>query len=198
MENMAIAPNIPARGEDDTAPSWFVVHTLSRHEQRVFELFAQKGIPSFLPKAEVWSRRRDRRKKIQIPLFPGYLFVGATDTDTQPWVASTKGVVRILGFGGRPTPVPRSQVESIQIMVQGGDALYPLNRVVVGDRVRVLSGPLTGVEGVVVHSKGGGRLVVSVALLHRSVGVDLYECDLELISRQSGRFQAPYLPRKSA
>lgn len=164
---------------------WFVVHTRSRHEQIVADLIRSKGIPTYLPKRVVWSRRRDRRKKIQVPLFSGYLFVGVSDGELR-WrdVLHSRGVVRLLGMNGVPQPVPRTQVKSLMIMAQSGEMLQPLSYLVRGDRVRVVDGPLAGVEGVFVSRRGKSRLAVSIDLLSRSVTVEFQEWQLERIDRR--------------
>lgn len=151
----------------------------------------ERGVTTFLPKREVWSRRRDRRQKVKIPLFPGYLFVGSVQEEFQAiYVLRTKGVVRLLGMGGEPVPVPRSQVESLRLMTASGESLHPLQRLVNGSRVRVVEGPLAGVEGVVLHTRQGERLVVSVELLHRSVAVSLHESEVEKIAAPDRRVLA--------
>ena len=184
--------SVPASGEDSLPSfcsgwsSWFVVHTRSRHEDKVLNLLREKHIPVFLPKMQVWSRRRDRRLKVQVPLFRGYLFVSVPETGSH-WMTllQTRGVVRVLGTSGKPVSLVRREVESIHLMVESGADLHPLNSLVGGDRVRVLEGPLAGVEGYVLRRKGKEQIVVSVDLLARSVAVDLNEGLLEKIASQS-------------
>ncbi|MBI3125999.1 MAG: UpxY family transcription antiterminator [Candidatus Tectomicrobia bacterium] len=168
--------------------SWFVVHTRSRHEDKVVDLLREKRIPVFLPKMQVWSRRRDRRLKVQVPLFRGYLFVNLPEPEFR-WsnLLQTRGVVRVLGAGGKPVSLVQREVESILLMVASGADLHPLDALVRGDRVRVVDGPLAGVEGVVLRRKGKEQIAVSIDLLARSVAVDLNESQLERVGRPRQR-----------
>ena len=101
---------------------WYAVHTRSRHEERSHTLLLQKSIHSFLPKMEVWSKRKDRRKKIMIPMFPGYLFVESANLDNYVRldIVKTFGVVRILGKspGSEPIPVPDEKIDAIRRIIE--------------------------------------------------------------------------------
>ena len=104
---------------NEDSPLCYCIHTRSRHEEMVFQQLEDKRIPSFLPKLEVWSRRKDRREKIQKALFPGYLFVHEIlDPYHRLEILKTPGVVRILGNEHGPVPVPDPQIESIQKVTQ--------------------------------------------------------------------------------
>ena len=96
--------------------SWYGLYTGSCHEQRVYDQLAAQSFLAYLPRIEVWSRRLDRRKKIQKPFFPGYLFVNSTmDRDHQVKILGIRGIVRILGNGrGEPVPIADEQIESVQ------------------------------------------------------------------------------------
>jgi len=96
---------------------WYAVHTKSRHEYKAHNGLTQKNLTSFLPEMEVWSKRKDRKKKISLPLFPGYLFVEASlDNETKLAILKTPGVVRILGKkeNAEPIPVPDDKIIAIQ------------------------------------------------------------------------------------
>ena len=165
-------------------PCWYAVYTRSRHEQVVSDRLSEKAINNFLPMMERWSRRSDRRKKIRVPLFPGYLFVKALlDNETWVEILKTDGVVHLLSMNKTPQSIPEKQVLDLKSLT-GADHvidLYPYLRV--GDRVRVVNGPLTGVEGFLVREKPSqNRLVVSVDLLMQSVSVELDVWDVEPIS----------------
>ena len=162
---------------------WFVAHTKSRHERTVRDSLVQSGITVFLPEHTVWSRRRDRRKKITVPLFSGYLFVAPEGQEG--WmrrVITTRSVVRILGLNGHPMPVLEREVESLRVLVGSDECLEPVSYINLGDVVRVEEGPLTGAEGVVVRKGKKDYLVVSVGLMQRSVSVELTESQLAKIS----------------
>jgi transcriptional antiterminator NusG len=155
---------------------WYAIHTKSRHERIVRDSLAHYGFNVFLPEHVVWSRRRDRRKQVQVPLFSGYLFVAPCDHDG--WmrrVVTTRSVVRVLGLNGSPMPVPEHEVESLRVLVGSGENLEPVPYIGIGDKVRVEGGPLMGAEGVVVRKHRKEHLIISVGLMQRSVAVELIE-----------------------
>ena len=157
---------------------WYAVHTRSRHEDKAFIGLTQKSIHAFLPKIEVWSTRKDRRKKIMIPLFPGYLFVELLKIDNQTKldVLKTFGVVRILGKpkGAEPIPVPDSKIEAIQKIVQSKVEVQQLQYPKVGEPALIIDGPFKGIEGVVVSTDYSRELfVITIELLQRSVAIKL-------------------------
>ncbi len=157
---------------------WYAVHTRSRHEDMVYTGLIQKSIHTFLPKIEVWSKRRDRRKKIMIPMFPGYLFVEllSVDSQTKLNVLKTFGVVRILGkpTGSEPIPVPDAKIEAIQRIIQSKVEVQQIQYPKVGEPALIVDGPFTGIEGVVVSTDYSKELfVISIELLQRSVAIKL-------------------------
>jgi len=163
--------SVPARVE------WFAVYTRSRHEKAVRNSLQQKVVEGFLPVHDVLSRWKDRRKWVQKPLFPGYLFVHVAPFDLEK-VRSTRGVVDIVGDGEVPISVPAEQVEGIRRMIEAPVKVDPLPYMRTGKPVRVKTGPLIGLEGFVVEQKGSCRLVVSIDLLGRSVAA---EVDMECV-----------------
>ena len=162
---------------------WYVLHTRSRFEQVVFTGLEGKSLETFLPKITVMSRRRDRRKTLQVPLFPGYVFVkSALDAYQRLEIVKTVGVVRIVGNKEGPVPVPDEAIESLRIMIAAGDDIQTGTRFRKGDRVIVVNGPLTGVKGTFVRHKGGrGRVVVAIDAMEQYASVQVYEEDLEKI-----------------
>ena len=158
--------------------SWYAVHTRSRHEVRAYTGLLQKSIDAFLPRIEVWSRRLDRRKKILVPMFPGYLFVRlpSLDNEVKLSILKTFGVVRILGNPGRsePVPVPDTKIEDIQRLVQSKAEMQHYQYPRIGQPARIIDGPLKGIEGVVLSTDYEREVfVVSVELLQRAVAVKL-------------------------
>jgi len=170
---------------------WYAVHTRSRHEDRVYAGLIQKSIHTFLPKIEVWSTRTDRRKKIMIPLFPGYLFVELLALDNQGYlfvellaldnqaklgVLKTFGVVRILGKprGAEPIAVPDAKIDAIQRIVQSKVEVQQIQYPKVGEPALIIDGPFKGIEGVVVSTDYSKELfVITIELLQRSVAIKL-------------------------
>ena len=169
---------------NQSSTKWYAIHTRSRFEQKVYDGFCSKSIETFLPKVQVMSRRKDRRKKILIPLLPGYVFV---HTDLQPeqyWnIIKTVGVVRMVGFEGKPVPANEKEIASLMIL-NGTDRTVQ-NRAYIkkGDMVMIMEGPLKGLTGFYLHHKDQhDKVVVSIELLHRSLEVEIEDWALEKIS----------------
>lgn len=153
---------------------WYAIYTRCHHERATNKILTDSGINTFLPEILVPSKRRDRKKLIKRPLFPNYLFVQLNNL-RENWlrIYRTYGVVRICG-NGRPTPIPDEDINSIKIFVESDRNIYPLPFLVVGSKVRVVSGPLAGAIGVLTkedHKKR--KLVVSIELMGQSVAVTL-------------------------
>ncbi|MDD5711703.1 MAG: UpxY family transcription antiterminator [Smithellaceae bacterium] len=157
---------------------WYAIHTRSRHEDRVHTGLLQKSISTFLPKIETRSKRKDRRKKILLPMFPGYLFVevsvldGASKLD----ILKTFGVVRILGkFVGRePIPIPDAKIEAIKKIIQSKVEVQHFQYPGVGEPAQIVDGPFAGIEGVVLRSDLEKELfVIGIELLQRAVAIKL-------------------------
>jgi transcriptional antiterminator NusG len=159
---------------------WYAVYTKSRHEKTVHRSLQSKGIESFLPLCRVLSRWKDRRVWVEKPLFPGYLFVDLPREELGP-VRAARGVVHILGSDDGPVQVPGEQVEAVRRMVERRVPLDPWPYMQEGKRVRVMSGPLVGLEGFIVERKKKCRLVVSVDLLSRSVATEIEAESVELV-----------------
>jgi transcription termination/antitermination protein NusG len=162
---------------------WYAVYTKSRHERKVHDRLLEKKMEIFLPLVERWSRRKDRRKKVVLPLFPSYLFVHAwMDSYTHVEILKTDSVVRILGNNGKPFPIPDEQIFAIQALTKSGMVVTPCAYLKEGMKVRVVNGPLIGVEGILLKIQPQKhRLVLSVDLLKESVSAEIGELDVEPI-----------------
>ncbi len=162
--------------------SWYVLHTKSRFENVVYDGLQKKSIDVFLPKIKVGSRRRDRRVILNVPLFPGYLFV---KTDLYPErhldIVKTVGAVRLIGNKDGPVPVSDQTIDSLKIMVSVGDPITTGTKFRKGDRVLVVNGPFTGVVGTFWRYKGKHRVVVNVESLGQFAGVEIHKEDVEPI-----------------
>ncbi|MBM4055406.1 MAG: UpxY family transcription antiterminator [Planctomycetes bacterium] len=161
---------------------WFAVHTRSRHEKQVDSFFREKNINSFLPLMKIISRRRDRKKFIDVPLFPGYLFVNVS-LDNIYEVKSTRGVVRVIGNGEsfEPSPIPEAEINNLKTLINSNVSIDPYKYLQKGTRVRVISGPLMGLEGILIKRKTHYRVVVSVNLLQKSTSAEISIADIESI-----------------
>lgn len=162
----------------DEASEWFAVWTRSRHEQVVREQLARKHIETFLPTMTRWSRWKDRRKKIDWPLFPGYCFARFDPADTLPILKCT-GVVNIVSVEGRPAPIPARELDSIRLLVTSELQFDPCPLLREGDLVEVTHGPLKGVVGRLVRKDAAkARLVLSVDLIGQAVSVEVDAADV--------------------
>jgi transcription antitermination factor NusG len=149
---------------------WLAVVVKPRHERAVQDGLIQKGLESFLPQywaARAWS---DRVKRLELPLFPGYLFCRFEYGRRLP-VLRTPGVRSIVSFGPEAIPVPDEDIQRIRWMVTSGCSIEPWPFLKDGQRVRVADGPLTGLEGTLTGFRGTWRVVVGLDLLQRSVAV---------------------------
>jgi len=166
---------------------WYAVHTRSRHEDKVHLGLLQKSFNVFLPKIEVWSKRTDRKKKIMVPMFPGYLFteVFSLDNYTKVDVLKTFGVVRMLGKPNshEPIPVPDEKIGAIQRLVESKVEIQHFQYPKAGEPALIIDGPFKGIEGIVVKTDYTKELfVVSIDLLQRAVAIQLKGFQIAKIS----------------
>ena len=161
--------------------AWFALYVQVNHEKEVLKRLQQKSFDCYLPLMECWSRRQDRRKKVQLPLFPGYVFVHTVlDNYTNVNILKTPGSVCVLRNSEGPLPIPDHQIESLKTMLGSSVPLTPHAYLKEGDRVRVVRGSLEGCMGILVRQNPRrGRLVVSIDIIQRSVSVELNVEDVE-------------------
>lgn len=162
--------------------SWYAVHVRSNFEKRVASELTAKGLESYLPAVTETHNWKDRKKKIDVPLFPGYVFTRLCDTPASRLsVLRTAGAARILGCQESIEAIPDAEIESIQRLLSANIPLliHPLLRE--GSFVRILRGPLKDLEGMLVRIKSQTRLVLSVELLSRSVSTEVDVRDVEVM-----------------
>ena len=166
----------------DTEPQWYAVYTRSRHEKSVAVKLEEKRIEVFLPLRNVLRRWKDRRKEVAMPLFNGYVFVRMPYSQRLP-VLQTPGVVQILSEGSKPVPIPEEQILSIQRLVESGLTYDPYPYLKEGTFVKVVRGPLQGVEGILLEKRKKHVLVLSVDLIQQSAAlqVDISDTDVALM-----------------
>lgn len=155
---------------------WYAVWTHSHCEELVRQQLAAKAFEVFLPKIGTWSRRAGVKHRILTPMFPGYLFVRDGLTDARyVEVLGARGVVCVLGNGCEElSPVPDQEIDAIRAVVDSNLPAVPHPYLVEGQRVRITSGPLADVEGILVNRRASkGLLVLSVHLFQRSVAVEV-------------------------
>jgi transcription termination/antitermination protein NusG len=161
-------------------PSWYAAYTIVRHEKRVAAYLQGIGAESFLPlyvATHHWNRRLVR---VELPLFPGYVFVRIALAD-QLRVLRAPSVLYLVGTKSKPEPVADHQVESIRECLTRRLSAEPIEYLGTGRRVRVVAGPLSGLEGVIARQNSGARLIVSIDIIRRSIAINIEASDLELI-----------------
>jgi transcription antitermination factor NusG len=173
----AIASN---RATDDAlaAQSWYAVSVFPRHEKQVASYLESRGVNYLLPLYSSLRRWKDRRKKVDMVLFPGYVFVNI-ELERRLGVLTLPGVARFVTFHGLPAAIPDQEIQAIGASAKAGLAIQPHPYLQKGRRVRVTNGPMAGVEGILVRRKEGMRVVLSIELIQRSVAAEVDELDVE-------------------
>lgn len=169
---------------NDDPRRWYALHTRSHFEQKVYEGLRGKSIEGFYPRIQVISRRKDRRKKILIPMIPGYVFVCSNlKAEEHLEIVKTVGVVRIVSFRGKPIPASEEEISSLKILDGTDRTVQNQDYMKEGDRVMIMEGPLQGLIGYYLrHKAQSEKVVVTVELLKRSLAVEIEGWALEKIS----------------
>jgi transcription termination/antitermination protein NusG len=159
-------------------PYWFAAYTSAHHEKRVAAELGARSVEHFLPLYSSLRRWRDRRVQLDLPLFPGYVFVRLPFSERLR-ALQIPSVVRLVGFGGLPVPLPDDEIELMRLgLSQSGDA-EPHPFLAVGRRVRITAGPFAGLEGILKRKKSSLRVVISLELIQRSIMVDVDASDVQ-------------------
>jgi len=160
---------------------WFALHVKSRHEFVTNGELMKKGIETFLPSIKKWRQWKDRKKLIDFPLFPGYLFVHSYPNPEEFInVLKTKGAVTFISLeSGNPTPVPSEEISSLKLLIENGKELDIYPHLKEGTWVRVKRGALKGAEGILKMKEDQYMFLINVRLLGRSVGVTIHADDIE-------------------
>jgi transcription antitermination factor NusG len=160
-------------------PLWYAIYANANHEKRVAQQLGQRSIKHLLPLYESVRRWKDRRVRLQMPLFPGYVFVRFALRDRLQ-VLQIPGVVRLVSFAGQPAPLREEDVHALQSCLSHGSQVEPHPYLQAGRRARVRSGPLQGLEGIVLRRKNRTRFIISIDLIMRSMAVEIETDALEL------------------
>lgn len=151
---------------------WYALHTRTRHEKMVEQRLQERGVQTFLPLVTEIHRWSDRKKKVQLPLFNGYVFAKLARSRAERLrVLSIDGVFCVVGSGGEGTPIPEEQIQTVRAVLEGEMPWSGHPFLKVGQRVRVQGGALDGVEGILVDRCGDSTLVISVEAIQRSIAV---------------------------
>jgi transcription antitermination factor NusG len=166
----------------DLMEHWYAVHTRGRHERTIEQRLQERGVSTFLPMVTEIHRWSDRRKKIQFPLFSGYLFVKlARSKANLVRILGVEGVFRFVGGGGEGTPIPETQIDAVRSLLAGELAWSHHPFLKVGQRVRIKSGAMEGVEGILMSRSGAASLVISIDAIQRSLAVRVEGYDVEAL-----------------
>ncbi len=175
MDNVIYAPQT-----FETAPQWYAIQTRARHEKRVAEQMRAKSWEAYLPV----HRCRHRWKngvlaELELPLFPCYLFARAPAHDRLR-LLQLPGIVGIAASTAHPTAIPDRDIEALRLVASTFGA-EPHPFLTVGDRVRIVAGPLAGMQGILARRKQVYRLILTIETIMRSVAVEVSEFDIEVI-----------------
>jgi transcription antitermination factor NusG len=183
MQNLLIGQSVQdGRGESD----WYAVYTRHQHEKTAADLLAKKGFETFLPLYSATHRWKDRNKVVSLPLYPNYIFLHG-GVERRIAILSTPGTIGLVEFAGRASRIPAAEIEAIRRVIENKLSVEPHPFLKCGDWVRVKSGPLEGIEGILTRKKNQDRLVLSVDLLQKSVSVEVDALAVE----RTGRVAAP-------
>jgi transcription antitermination factor NusG len=156
---------------------WYAAYTCAQHEKHVAAELLARDVEHFLPLYSSVRRWKDRRVQLELPLFPGYIFVRLALCDRLR-VVQIPSVVRLVGFGGFPIALPDAEIEILQSGFSRSLGAEPHPFLTVGRRVRITGGPFAGLEGVLKRKKSTLRVVVSLELIQRSMAVDVDAADV--------------------
>ncbi len=159
-------------------PFWYAAYTSANHEKRAAKQLGLREVEHFLPLYASVRRWKDRRVTLELPLFPGYVFVRIALRERLQ-VLQVPGVAKLVGFNGTPMALPEEEIEALRTSLESGVRAEPHPFMTAGRRVRVMDGPLAGMTGILVKRKNRARLVVSLELIQRSIAVEMDEADLE-------------------
>ena len=167
----------------DLSCTWYALYTKHQHEKMVARVLTIKGFETLLPLYQSARRWKDRTKLLSLPLFPCYVFLKG-GLDRRLDVMTTPGIYALVSNAGRPAAIPHTEIEAIRLAVESGARVEPHPFLKCGEWMRVKSGPLAGVQGILVRKKNLCRLVLSVEMLGKSAAV---EVDASLVERLNGK-----------
>jgi transcription antitermination factor NusG len=151
---------------------WYAGYTAARHEKRIAEHLTQRGVEHFLPLYETIHQWNNGRHRVQLPLFPGYIFVRIA-LQERLRVLEVPGMVRLVGFNALPQPLPESDITKMKEALCQGVVAEPYPYLTVGTRVEIRRGPLAGMAGILLRRQNKYRVVISVDLIMRAIVVDV-------------------------
>ena len=170
----------PGHFSSGVTPRWYAAYTCVHHEKRILQQLTERGIDGFVPLYHSVRRWKDRRKELDLVLFPGYVFV-RIPLQKRLRVLQVPGVVNFVNFNGLPTPLPEGEVEALRKASAQGVFAEPHPYLKTGRRVLIRNGPFTGIEGVLLRKKDKYRFVLSIEMIMRSVAIEMDAADVEAL-----------------
>jgi len=168
---------------------WYAASTRSRHEKVAASMLESLGVRHFLPLITQARRWSDRERVVASPLFTCYVFINiANEPESRLRVLKVPGGIGLVGNQNGPAAIPEGEIESLRAVLSQGIGCVPCPYLQKGDRVRIVRGALTGIEGMFLRSGRDSKLVLSIEMIQRSVAINIDACDVEPVS------QSPYGP----
>jgi transcription antitermination factor NusG len=168
---------------DSSDSRWFAVWTRSRQEKVAASMLQMSDVPYFLPLKTELRQWSDRRQSVSVPLFSGYLFVRMNPTkDSRLRILNAPGIAGLVGNGAGPWPIPDQQIEDIRTVLSHGAECSVIPILKEGELVRVVRGPMSGVEGRLLQSNSMTRLLISIEMIHMSLAINLSHQDVESLN----------------
>jgi transcription antitermination factor NusG len=178
-ETPHLAPNAAGAAQNELQ-SWYAVQTRARHEKSVASRLQERGVTAFLPLMTETHRWSDRKKVVEVPLFGCYVFARIAPTNPDRLrVLRLDGVLSLVGKRGEGTPIPDGQIDSVRLLLEEKMPWGSHPFLKIGQRVRIRSGALDGMEGILVSRNGDRTLVISVDAIQRSLSVRVEGYDVE-------------------
>jgi len=157
---------------DNSQLNWYALYTRPRFEKKVETQLSERTIEVYLPVQTVVRQWSDRRKKVKEPLFRGYIFVHVSSEDRKKSM-KVDGVVKMVGFGGKPSIIPDGQIESIKRLLEGGVSLELHDYLQTGDLVEVTQGPFIGTKGRLIEKRNQRRFIINIDAIRQSIAVEI-------------------------
>ena len=162
--------------------NWYVIHTKPKCEQKVYEQVVRKGIESYLPLIDTIRYWSDRKKKVKVPLFPGYVFINGDEKERYDAIANTAGALRYIMYSKRPAVVSDDEIRSIRISMQIPEKVrIEQKNLVLGDMVEITHGVFRGLKGYITQTRGNYKLIVNITELETSFSIQLSTAEVNLV-----------------
>jgi transcriptional antiterminator RfaH len=162
--------------------NWYVIHTKPRNENKVFEQIISKDIEVFLPLIQTIRYWSDRKKKLMVPLFPGYIFVNTDEDERTKAISNTYGALRYVMYQKRPAVVSEKEITNIKLSLQAPEKIRIEEKSIMeGDLVEITGGIFRGLTGYIKEIRGHYKLIVNIIELNSTFSVQLNSSEIKLL-----------------